>query len=130
MFYRKAPAIVVPGMTYVDRGDVGVQDFSMLTMSMDDAWHDLDLSGIVGVGRRLMFLHGVTYGGVGTGIIQFQTKGNVNGVNVAAWHVVADITVYKTQPLYTDASGVVQYYASAPPAIAAGDFVVTGWFIL
>ena len=44
---------------YVDRGDPDAYDFALTNLTADDAWRDLDLSGILPAGVRLahLFLH-------------------------------------------------------------------------
>ena len=42
------------GMT--DRGDPAAADFTQATLTVDGAWHDLDLSGIVPVGAKTVLL--------------------------------------------------------------------------
>jgi len=50
-FSRKA------GMQYVNRGDIGVEDFTKANLTANGGWHTLDLSGIIPLNAKLVCLH-------------------------------------------------------------------------
>lgn len=71
------------GMKYVDRGDPADYDFILTDLVKDDAWHDLDLSGIVspaGAGH-LIHLFLAVKATKGDNTLCLREVGNVNEVN-------------------------------------------------
>lgn len=114
---------------YTDRGDVDAFDYEMGVLTEDGAYHALDISGVVGVGVRLVLLH-VSMGATTAGkTCSFRTNGvsttfntgklctQINGNSISG-----DLWVL------TDASGVIEYaFASATWSFIR--IVIRGWCV-
>jgi len=62
----------------IDRGDPIASDFTQADMTLDNAWHDLDLSAIVPADAIwVMFIVELRHN-VGDGFLQFRKNGNAN----------------------------------------------------
>lgn len=64
--------------SFVDRGDPSANDFTQATLTADDAWHDLDLSGIVPAGAVAVYLKFVIIASSVNRYVLLRKKGNVN----------------------------------------------------
>jgi len=66
---------------YIDRGDPSSYDYSQTDLTIDGLWHDLDLSGLVTAGAKLILLEGeIEASSVGYNI-EFRKNGNSNEIN-------------------------------------------------
>lgn len=123
MFYRP-----VKGTRWYDRGDVAAYDYTVATLTADGAWHDLDISGIVGAARRLVLINTYLKDNAGGKMLSLKTKGNVNGINIEECStVVADKTCSRNAWLYTDTNGVLQYNIEVA-TWANTDLAIRGYF--
>lgn len=74
-------AIGVPP-TFIDRGDPITVDFDKADFTLDDAWHELDLSGIVPEGATgIAFTVTVFNTAVGK-FVRFRRAGNIREKNI------------------------------------------------
>lgn len=123
MFFRQRA-----GTRWYDRGDVAAYDFTVATLTADDAWHDLDISGIVGIGRKLVIIESNLKDNAGGKTMLMRTKGNVNEINISpCGTVTADKTCSRNMILYTDTNGILQYKIESG-VWAINDLVVRGYF--
>ena len=44
------------GLNYIDRGDIGEEDFTLVDFTVDDAYHDLTLPDIVPLNAKMVHL--------------------------------------------------------------------------
>jgi len=132
--FREAQAAVtqeitqeVAGAVWTDRGDPAASDWDETGLTADSAWHDLDLSSIVGAGARLVLLRVVLLTGAGENAnMYFRENGNSNEINVSAVLEESDNQARDVW-VQTDASGVIEYKLTktGTPAI---DVTVGGWW--
>lgn len=116
------------GVSWYDRGDVAAYDYTAGTLTADGAWHDLDISGIVGIGRRKVLFQGFLEDNAGGKKMLMRTKGNTNEINVAsAITQVAAKQCDRNVFVYTDVNGIIQYKIEVA-TWASIDVVIRGWF--
>ncbi len=73
----------------INRGDPAVKDFETVDFTIDNAWHDLNLTAIIPAMTGFLFCTvEINYNAIGR-LVQFRTKGNVNRPNVSAIRSVA-----------------------------------------
>lgn len=121
-------AIGVPP-TFIDRGDPAVVDFDKDDLTQNNAWHDLDLSGIIPSNATAVLLT-IEIDSVFTQKkLWIRKNGNANTINksqiltaVANGNRGADFTV----PVGTD--GIIEYLTSVPPWTRL-DITVKGWWL-
>jgi len=101
------------GDKFYPRGDVVDNDFVAGDLTKDDAWHELDLSGIVGIGKALVFIRVYLNENAGGKFIKLRPKGHSNNTNIAACYTqVANKTCDHTLSIYTDNTGKIEYSIS------------------
>lgn len=105
-------------MKYVDRGDPAEVDFTQADLTLDDAWHELDLSAIVPAAGANHLVH---LKALATITIAFREVGNINTINVTpeATGMHADSWVM------LDANRKIEYMTSAG---MIGTLTVRGWW--
>lgn len=123
MFFSK-PA----GIQWFDRGDVSDSDYETEDFTDDDDYHDLDLSSIVGAGKRLVLLRVGLNENAGGKECRFRTKGFSGHYNLSSRYTqVADKTVDGDVWVQTDSNGVIQYlFTTATWSVIY--LIVRGWF--
>lgn len=116
---------------YVDRGDPASADYSLANFTKDGAWHDLDLSSIIGSGRRLVFVS-VSLRANSVGLVFYlRENGNSNTANILSQITqVSGAFINLSGPVLSDDSGVIEYYASNSANWTWMNFTVRGWFPL
>ena len=115
-------------MNWHDRGDLAIYDYGIGDLTKDDAWHDLDLSSFIGLGKKLVLLRSYINSATAGDKLQFRTKGNVNDYNISRCMTqVANKTCDHNNWIYTDANGVIQYYFDSATWNAI-NFTLRGWF--
>ena len=116
------------GYKFVDRGDPTPHDFDIGDFTLDDQWNDLDLSGIIPKGAKLVTLIVLISDNNPNLYIKFRTKGNVNACNMlGAYTQAAGIFNFANGDVKPDTAGIIQYKASA----ALSDYLfvtVRGWW--
>lgn len=123
MFYRPAR-----GTKWYDKGDVAVYDYTTATLTADGTWHNLDISGHVGIGRKLVLIQGHLNENAGGKALKMRTKGNTNEINIAECHTeVADKTCDHNYWVYTDINGIIQYNIDVA-TWSIIDLVIRGFF--
>lgn len=116
------------GINWHDRGNVTTVDYDSAHLTKDSDWHDLDISGIVGIGQKLVLIRAYINDSVGGKKCQFRTKGYANDFNVSRCITqVAAKTNDKECWVYTDANGIIQYYFDTATWYAI-NLVIRGWF--
>lgn len=110
-----------------DRGDPAGYDYAETDLTMDNAWHDLDLSAIVTDSDASWVLLNVVLNDANVGDnLLFRKNGNANAISapgiiaqVANQDIIAEVLVP------CDTSQVIEYKANA--ALGSVDIVVMGW---
>lgn len=115
-------------MGYVDRGDPAAYDLEQGAMTMDNAWHDWDLSSIVPAGATAVNLVGlVQYTAAGNALF-FRRNGNTNQVAMPGiFSQVANVSNYSSIIVACDASRIIEYKATV--SFTAISLVIIGWWI-
>lgn len=96
---------------FADRGDPAAADFDENDLTLNDAWHDLDLSGIVPEGATAVCLYCSIFAGGIFNYLYLRKKGNANFVNISG--LVTQVNGIPNDndvivPL--DANRVIQYF--------------------
>lgn len=98
----------VPG--FVDRGDPAVYDYAKENLTIDGAWHDLNLAGIVPVGAKAVFILGHLQGNAVDWKISFRKKGNVNEIVHGGMETLrANVERHRSSIVALDADRKIQY---------------------
>jgi len=115
-------------VSWHDRGDNESVDYITANFIRDGNYHDLDLSGVVGVGRRLVLVRLCIEGVYSGRYIWFKTKGNINSINIVERRTqVANISYYTDIWIYTNDAGVIEYNVHSTN-INYIHFCIRGWF--
>lgn len=118
------------GIQFVDRGSLDVDDFVKEDLTEDGNWHDMDLSGIVGAGRRLVQIYAQCNTDGSPYYAGFRTKGHTGTQNrYLEYNVVGAKTMCFDTWIYTDANGFVQYRFQ-PTTWTIINIAIRGWFKL
>lgn len=100
--------------SYDGRGDVDEHDFSIANFTRDGDWHELDLSGIVGAGVKLLLIKAWVATSTVRGEFSLRTHGHTNSVNKSSLYTQAPGWPYMTDMwVLTDAYGKIDYWAEA-----------------
>ncbi len=114
---------------FVDRGDPAAGDFSQADLTMNDAFHDLNLSAIVPTNAQAVILSifAITPGS-GGGSIVFRKKGSSNQKNVGGCipNVAATAYLFETT-VAIGPSGIIQYKVEVEYSLIS--ITVRGWLI-
>ncbi len=126
LFMREAMKGLVS--MYVDRGDPAAYDFAIGDLTIDGAWHDLDLSALVAAGAKAVLLIGHLQGAAIDWKINFRKKGNTNEINHSDMETIrANVTRHRSSIVALDVNRVIQYNADNQ-AWAALELGVRGWW--
>jgi len=118
------------GANYVPRGDPASADFAVGNLTTNGVVQDLNLSGIISTGLKLVKLRVVVQDDAVGSIIEFRKKGNSNWVNDAACRTrVAGAPHDFDIEVECDASGIIEYLATNT-TFDVIDIIVRGWFVI
>lgn len=113
---------------YVDRGDPAAYDFAKEDLTIDGAWHDLDLGHIVPAAAKLVSIMGMIEGANINWNIIFRKKGNTNEVNHDMMSTLrAGVLRHRNNIVSVDTNLVVEYKADNENWTTL-DLVVRGWW--
>jgi len=99
------------GTRWYDRGDISSVDYTKDTLTTDGTWKDLDISGVVGVGKKLVLIQGYLSENTSRAEFGVRTKGYVNEVNVdSCMTQIGGVGITHCFMVYTNADGVIQYF--------------------
>lgn len=122
-----ASGVSVFRIELADRGDPAAYDYTEAGLTMDNAWHNLDVSAIVVNPDASWVLLGVLLNDPNVGDnIMFRKDGNANAISMAG--VIAQVAnqdVFAQVLVPCSTSQVIEYRANA--ALASCDIVVMGW---
>ena len=116
-------------MTYVTRAVLEDYDYEHTDLDTDAAWHDLDLTGIIPVEAKVVFIHVKLRAATVGSFIGFKPAGDSAHYGQMQAHInVAnkDIHGYFTIPLR--GTGIVQYQASNVTWTFLRT-IITGWLV-
>lgn len=113
---------------YVDRGDPAVYDYNKEDLTIDGAWHDMDLSGIVSEKAKAVFIIGHLQGNGVDWHIMFRKKGNVNEIAHGGMETLrANVERHRSSVVSLDDDRVIQYKVD-DEAWTTLDLAVKGWW--
>jgi len=126
LFIRKAMKGEIE--MYVDRGDPAAVDYEKEDLTIDGAWHELDLSAIVPAGAKAVLFASRCEGNAVNWKICIRKKGNTNTVNQACLETIrANVTRYRTGTVAVDVNRKVEYNADNQ-AWTTLSLTVRGWW--
>jgi len=109
-----------------DRGDPAAFDLTQAGMTMDNAWHDWDVSAIVGPDASWVLLRANVIHSSTPRQLMFRKNGNANLIAMATVQIhVADILHDAQFFVPCDVNGVIEYKMSA--AADGINVAVLGW---
>lgn len=113
---------------WVDRGDPASSDYEAGDLTMDSAWHDLDLSSIVPAGATMVALYVIIQDGATDSQVKFRKNGNSNVINRAQIRTqVVNGSIDGNMIVHCDQNRVIEYFINATLTICT--IIVTGWYI-
>ena len=126
LFMREAMKGLV--QMYVDRGDPAAYDYAKTDLTLDGAWHDLNLSALVAIGAKAVFIIGHVLGAGAEWAIIFRKKGNTNEINHGGMQTLrANVTRHRSSIVALDSDRVIQYKADNQ-AWTTLDLAIRGWW--
>lgn len=116
------------GMRYITRGDPAAADFTQASLTMDNAFYDMDISSIIPLsarGKPVLLRLRLTDASACT--LTIKTKGQTNNQNIAYAEVEAGGVDTADGQVFTDSSGILSYRVST----GADGIAVTvkGWWV-
>jgi len=126
MWFKPASSGVGGAGMWTDRGDVAAFDFDKGDLETDVGTGVLDLSAIVGTGKRMVHIRG-SFGSVAGGDrILFRTNGYTNAYNYDKWTCQTAHTLHEhIFHVVTDEDGKVGYSGYIPSGSV--QLTVVGW---
>lgn len=115
--------------TFIDRGDPAAYDFIANDLTKDDAWHDLDLSGIVPSGSTAVLINLQAKSNGAGNYFQLRTNGNSNSRNVS--YITTPVAVVANGfdcIVPVDSTRIIEYLLSVATWFTAS-LTVKGWWL-
>ncbi|MBA7657290.1 hypothetical protein ES703_65225 [subsurface metagenome] len=113
---------------FVDRGDPAAYDYAKEDLTIDGAWHDMDLSAIVSAKAKAVFLMGHLQGNAVDWKISFRKNGNVNEIVHGGMETLrANVERHRSSIVALDDNRIIEYNADNQ-AWDTLDLVVKGWW--
>jgi len=126
LFMREAMKGLVE--MYIDRGDPAVYDKDKTDLTIDGAWHDLDLSSIVPAGAKAVLLKTRLQSANPGDAMRYRNNGNTNEINACGCEALrANVIRTRLGITSLDANRVIEYNADNI-AWTLLDIVVRGWW--
>lgn len=113
---------------FVDRGDPAVSDWDQDDLTMNNAWHDLDLSAIVPAGAIAVLLLVAFLDDTLNSYLEFRKKGNSNAMNVGVvTATVINVSHQEDILVACDSNRVIEYHATED--LLSVYITVRGWWL-
>lgn len=114
---------------FVDRGDPAAYDYAKEDLTIDGAWHDMDLSGIVSIHAKAVFIIGHLQGAGVDWEIRFRKKDNVNEIVHGGMETLrAGVERHRSSIVALDADQTIQYKADNENWTTLSLAVKAWWF--
>lgn len=130
-FFKKVQITNLPGGgsgdTFTDRGDPAAWDFTISNFTRNGAWHDLDLSGIVPVSTKAVYICVVVIASSPAKSVMFRKNGNSNEYN--KYHLItqaANIRIDGFGWVACDSNYIIEYLVT-DTTVSTINFLVRGW---
>lgn len=116
-------------LSFTDRGDPAANDYTQTDFTRDNAYHDLDLSAIVGANACLVLISVHIKASTTNEEMKVGTSGNSNDYNTAWRKTISANVDYRYDIwVWTDAAGKIQYKFTTGTYVTI-NFNVRGWFV-
>lgn len=118
-----------PVVIYHDRGDPSSVDFAVGALTVDAAWHSLDLSATVPDGAIAVALHVQITNGLAGQSVSFRRTSNSNAISISK--LVAQVaTVQNSADIIVpcDASRTIEYLATNGNTFSVLNITVKGYW--
>jgi len=113
---------------FVDRGDPAAYDYAKEDLTIDGAWHDMDLSAIVPAKAKAVFIIGHLEGNAVDWHIRFRKNGNVNEVVHGGMETLrANVERHRSSIVALDDDRIIEYNVDNQ-AWATLDLAIKGWW--
>jgi hypothetical protein len=114
---------------FVDRGDPAAYDFTQPDITIDEAWHDLDLSAVVPAGAIAVFFSALlNVTGVGSTLL-FRPNGQANQINRSQIVIqAANVNFGQDMIVALDSGRIIEYLASGG-AFTSISIIIRGWWV-
>lgn len=113
---------------FVDRGDPAGYDYAKEDLTIDGAWHDMDLSAIVPEKAKAVFILGHLQGNAVDWKISFRKNGNVNDVVHGGMETLrANVERHRSSIVALDDDRIIEYNVDNQ-AWDTLDLAVKGWW--
>jgi len=113
---------------FVDRGDPAAYDYDKTDLTIDGAWHDLDLSAIVPAKAKAVFLLGHVEGAAVDWAIIFRKNGNGNEIVHSGMETLrAGVERHRSSICAIDDDRIIEYKADNENWTSL-NLVVKGWW--
>jgi len=113
---------------FVDRGDPADWDYAKEDLTIDGAWHDLDLSAIIPEKAKAVFIAGHLQGAAVDWAIRFRKNGNVNEIVHGGMETLrANVERHRSSIVALDDDRIIEYNIDNQ-AWDTLDLVVKGWW--
>ena len=116
--------------TFVDRGDPASADVTQASLTLDAAWHDLDLSAVAPSGTIAVALKVTIVCNTANKSFQMRKKGNTNAINISEIDSqVVNGTHSGDFIVPVDSSRFIQYNGSSAVTWSTISITVKGWWL-
>jgi hypothetical protein len=124
MFFMRAGG----GLEWIDRGDAGGVDLAFAAMTVDNVFHDWDISAIIPAGTKLVLLRIWRMKAAGDeDRIKFRPKGGEDEYNcIQLTTNLNNENSYTSVWVRPDADRIIQYAVDI--TFTNANFIVGGWF--
>lgn len=120
-------AIGVPPV-FIDRGDPATSDWNQATLTLDGAWHELDISAIVPTNASAILFRGLMRDGAIAKRLGFRKAGHVNAFNTSIMYTqVADVFIQQDCIIAVTTNQKIEYIADA--GIDLIFLTIAGWWL-
>lgn len=110
----------------IDRGDPAAFDANQASMTLNDAWQDLDLSAIVPAEAAWILLRSRIHGPDINAYLYFRKNGNANEINTPGQLTqAANVTIEAHILVPCSAARIIEYKGLA--SLTVVDITVLGW---
>lgn len=114
---------------FYDRGDPAVYDYVKGDLTIDGAWHDMDLSAIAPAGAKAVLICGEVEGAGTDWEIRFRKNGNTNEINSCDMETIrANVERHRSMIVACDTNRVIEYKVDNQ-AWTTINLVIRGWWI-
>ena len=121
-------AIGIPPV-FIDRGNPAARDMGFFNFTIDGAWHDVDLSGVVPVGATGVCLAVEIKANTADVLIDWRKKDNVNTINKSrVLTYLANVETSNDCTLAVNSDRVVQYRVIGAGVTDLSMVVKNWWF--